>query len=72
MKDTDGEVRTNSIVTFSNGPFHTDVQVLADLQEHIDNSSVRPQDVVAKNCQKEWMIETNGESVREICASSTI
>ena len=33
MRDTAGEVRTNSFGTFSNGPFHTDVQVLAGLLE---------------------------------------
>ena len=39
MWGTAGEVRTKSKTTFSNGPLHTDVQVLNDELEHIYNSS---------------------------------
>ena len=47
---------------FSNGPLHTDEQVLADQQELINNSSVRTLDVVMKTCRKWWNIETNGKT----------
>ena len=30
MRDTAGEVKTNSYVVFSDGPLHTDEQVLDD------------------------------------------
>ena len=46
MQDTAGEVKTNSLEMFSNGPLQTDVQVLNDQQELIYNSSVRTQDLV--------------------------
>ena len=48
MRDAAGEVRTNSQTTFSNGPLHTDEQVLDDQLELIYNSSVRTQNVVWK------------------------
>ena len=46
MRNTAGEVRTNSWVTFSYGPLHMDEQVLDNKLELINNSSVRTQDVV--------------------------
>ena len=61
MCDTAGEVNTNSKVTFSYGPLHTDEQVLDDQIELIYNNSVRTQDVVEKTCWEKWMIETNDE-----------
>ena len=45
MQDTAGEIRTNSLVTFSNDPFQTDKKVLDGQLELIYNSSVRTQDV---------------------------
>ena len=39
MSDTVKEVRMNSLETFSNGPLHTDMHVLANQQELIYNSS---------------------------------
>ena len=45
MQHTTGESRTNPSVKFSYGPFHMDMQVLAD-QELTNNSSERTQDVV--------------------------
>ena len=47
-------------VTFSYGPLHMDVPVLADQQEPTYNSSVRTQDVVWITCRERWMIGTNG------------
>ena len=44
--DTAGEVRLNSLTTFSNGSLHTDMQVLDDQQEPLYNSSVWIRDVV--------------------------
>ena len=46
MQDTVGEVRMNSLAMFSYGLLHMDMQVLADQQELIYNSSVWTQDVV--------------------------
>ena len=46
MWNTVEEVRTNSEMTFSYGPLHMDMQVLADQQEVIYNSSGRTQDMV--------------------------
>ena len=65
MRDTVVEVRTNSLMTLSYGPFHMDVQVLDDQLELILNSSVRTQDVVLKIYWKQGMIEMNGERERE-------
>ena len=58
---------------FSYGPLHIDVQMLADQQELIYNSSVWTQDVVWKTCQKGWMIGTNGkrESGKSVASSAT-
>ena len=65
MEDTLGEVRTNSLVTFSYKRLHTDMEVLTGQQELIDNSSVRTKDVVSKICRKRWMVGTNEERERE-------
>ena len=65
MRDTAGEVKTNTLATLSNGRLDTEEQVLDDLQELLYNSSVRTQDLVYKTCRKRWMIETNGERERE-------
>ena len=46
MRDIVGEVRMNSLATFSYDPLHTDVQVLDDQLELIYNSSVRTLDIV--------------------------
>ena len=55
-QDPAGGARSNSCVTFSGGPLHTDVQVSDDQLELINNSSVRKQDVAGKTCMKRWMI----------------
>ena len=57
MRDSAGEART----TFCYGALYTDVQVLADKLELIDNSFVRTQDVVCKTCLKRKMIETDDD-----------
>ena len=64
MRDTDGGVRTFSCGLYSYG-LHTNMQMLADQQEHIYNRFVQTQNVVLKTCRKWWMIETNGERERE-------
>ena len=46
MRDTTEVRRKNSLVTFSYGSLHTDVQVLDNKLEIIQKSSVRSQDVV--------------------------
>ena len=46
MRDTAEEAKTKSLVTFSNGPVHTDVVMLADQQEIPYNTFVRTHDVV--------------------------
>ena len=46
MRDTAGEVRTNSYAMFSYGPLHTDEQVLEDQLDIIYKSSVQTQDEV--------------------------
>ena len=61
MRDTAGEVRTNSWLTFSCGSLHTYEQVLDGQIEHIYKNSVRTQDVVWRTCRKRCTIETNGE-----------
>ena len=61
MRDTSGEVKTNSYTTFSCEPLHTNVQVFDDQLELIYNSSVRTLGVVWNTYRKRWMIETNGE-----------
>ena len=43
MRDTTWEARTNLYETFSHGPLHKDVAVLADQQELTYNSSLRAQ-----------------------------
>ena len=58
MQDTAGEVMPSTNATFSYGPLLTDVQVLGNQLELINNSSVRTYDVLLKTCQKRW---TNGE-----------
>ena len=61
MRDTAGDVRTNTYVAFSYEPLHTDLKVLDDQLELIYKSSVQTQDVVYKTNRKRWTIETNGE-----------
>ena len=61
MRDTFGEARTNSKVTFFNGHLHMDVPVLADQQELANNISLRTQDVVLKTCQKQCVIGMNSK-----------
>ena len=46
MRDTAGEVKTNSLATFSFGPLHTDAQVLDGQLELIYNSFIGTQAVV--------------------------
>ena len=61
MRDTAGEVRTNSLVMYSCGPLHRDEQRQDNQLEPIYSSSVLIQDVALKTCQKQQMIEKGGE-----------
>ena len=56
MRDTAGEVGTNSKVTYSCGPLHMDEQNQDDQLEPIYNSSVLIQDVT----RERWKIEKYG------------
>ena len=60
MRDTAGEVGTNSLVTYSCGPLHMDEQWLDDQLEPTYNSSVPIQDVALKTYWKQWTIEKGG------------
>ena len=57
MRDTAGEVRTNSEVIYSCGPLHMDKQRQDDQLEPIYNSSVPIQDIALKTSREWWMIE---------------
>ena len=61
MWDTAGEVRINSLATYSCGPLHIDEQRQNDQQESIYNSSVPIQDIALKTSQERWTIETHGK-----------
>ena len=61
MRDTAGEVGTNSLVTYSCGPPHMDKQRQDDQLEPIYNSSVPIQDGALKTYLERWMIETGGK-----------
>ena len=52
-------------MTFSYGPLHMVVPVLADQQELSYDSSAWIQDVVWKTCLEQWIIGTDGERERE-------
>ena len=60
-----GEARTNSLVTFFNGPLHMDASVLANLQELIYISWVRTQEGVRMICLEGWMIGMDWGGERE-------
>ena len=51
LQYTAGKARTNSWETFSDGPLHIDVSVLANQEEHTYNSSVQTQDVMKICCK---------------------
>ena len=57
MRETAGEVRTNSWVMYSCGPLHMDEQRQDDQLETTYNSSVPVQDVSLKTCWKQWTIK---------------
>ena len=48
MRDATEKARTNSKMTFSYGPLHMDVPVLADRQELTYNSSALTQDAAKR------------------------
>ena len=60
--------RTNSSMTFFNGPLYMDVPVMANQQELTNISSVQTLDLVWKTCQKWWMIGIERERARKIHA----
>ena len=61
MRDTDGEVGTNSKLTYSGGPLHMDEQRQDDQLEPTYNSYVPIQDVALKTYRKGLTIETGGK-----------
>ena len=61
MWDTAEEVETNSLVTYSCGPFHMDKQRQDHQLELTYNSSVAIRNVVLKTCLKQWTIENGGD-----------
>ena len=61
MRDTAGEVATNSLVTYYCGPVNKDEQRQDDQLEPIYNSSVPIQDVALKIYWERWTIEKGGE-----------
>ena len=61
VRDTAGEVGTNSYVTYSRGPLNIDEQRQDDQLEPTYNSSVPMQDVVLKTYRELWTIENSGE-----------
>ena len=61
MRDTAGEVGTNSKVTYSCGPPHIDEQKQDDQLGPIFNSSVPMQEVALKTYRKWWTIYKGGE-----------
>ena len=48
VRDTAGEVRTNSLAIYSGGPLHMDAQKQDDQLEPINNNSVPIQDITLK------------------------
>ena len=62
MRETAGEVRTNSLAIYSCGPLHMDEQRQDDQLELINSSSVPIQDVALTSLER-WTIETGGERV---------
>ena len=61
MRDTVGEVETNSFVTYSCRPFHMDEQKQNDQPEPIYKSYVPIQYVALKTYREPWTRETGGE-----------
>ena len=60
MRDTAGEVGTNSYVTNFCGPLHMDEQRQDDHLEPTYNSSVPIQNVAVMTYRKRWTIEKGG------------
>ena len=60
MRDTAGELGTNSQVTYSRGPPHMDEQKQDDQLEHIYNSAMPRQEIALKSNWKQWTIEKGG------------
>ena len=61
MQDTAGEVRTNSLATYSCGSRHMDEQKQHSQLEPMYHSSVPIQDVALKTYREKWMIEMGGK-----------
>ena len=60
MRDSTGEVRTNSFAAYSCGSSHIDEQRQDYQLEPIYNSSVPIQDVALKTYRERWTMETGG------------
>ena len=61
MRDTAGEVGTNSSVAYSSGTLHMEEQKQDDQLEPIYNSSVPIKDVALETYRRQWIIEEGGE-----------
>ena len=66
MRDSAGEVGTNSYVKYSYGPPHMAEQKQDDQLEHTYSSCVRIHGVALKTCQRWWTIGRSGERVSGI------
>ena len=61
MRDSAGEVGTNSLATYSRGTLHMDEQRQDNQLEPISNSFAPIQDIALKTCQKQWTIGMGGQ-----------
>ena len=61
MLDTAGEVKTDSLATFSNGLLHIDTPILADKHELTFISFVQTLDAIKKTYKEWWPIGMNDE-----------
>ena len=68
MRDTAGEVKTNSQAVYAGGTLHMDEIRSDDRVEPIYNGSMPIQDIVWKISRERWTIEMGGE--KEIRAGS--
>ena len=61
MRDSAGELGTNSWGMYSSGPLHMDEQRQDDQLEPTYSSSLRVRDVILKTCWKQWTIGRDSE-----------
>ena len=71
MRDTAGEVRTNSEAIYSSGLLHMEEQSMGDQPEAIYNRSVLIEDITWKTYQERSTIKAGGERVSVKSAPGT-